>query len=205
MTAAAVVPPTVLPEAASISTPSLALPRAAIPALSVPMKLPSTVLPVADDPLITMPTWLPEMTCGPLRVVPPMVLPDALSISTPAWTLPRSASPVESVPIRLPMTVTPVAGGPGDQDADQVGGDHVSGADHGARGGVGHASLVVAQDRVPPVAVRPMMLFGHRIASGIGPGDIDAVSLIGGDDVADAGRGSADLIIGCVVDPDAVA
>ena len=44
--------------------------------------------------------------------IPDDELFDALSIRTPSWALPRSASPVESVPIRLPVTWFPVAAAP---------------------------------------------------------------------------------------------
>ena len=91
--------------------PRSALPRSAVPAWSMPMKLPSTRFLVDVAPSISTPIWLPEMTWEPWPF-PSTIAPVALSISTPASALPRSASPVESVPIRLPITVTSVAVAP---------------------------------------------------------------------------------------------
>ena len=62
---------------------------------------------MAVAPSSSIPTLLPEMTCEP-AAFPWIVTPLAPSTSTPWNSLPRSASPVMSVPIRLPMTVTPV-------------------------------------------------------------------------------------------------
>ena len=61
-----------------------------------------------EEPVSWMPAWrFPEMTLpGPVPgavVTPPMVVPEALSISTPLWTLPTpDETPVASRPIRLP-------------------------------------------------------------------------------------------------------
>ena len=60
----------------------------------------------AFGPRISIPTVLPEMTCEP-SAFPWIVTPLAPSISTPSKALPRSSSPVPSVPIRLPVTVIP--------------------------------------------------------------------------------------------------
>ena len=69
--------------------------------------LPSITVAV-EEPVSWMPSWrLPEMTLpGPVpgvAVTPPMVVDEALSISTPLWTLPTpEETPVGSTPIRLP-------------------------------------------------------------------------------------------------------
>ena len=110
------------------------------------MKLPSTRFPVDVAPSISTPTRLPEMTCDPWPL-PSTIAPVALSISTPGLG-------VAQVGLAGRIGADQVAdhgdigrGRPGDQDADQVGRDHVARADHRARRGVGHAGLVVAQDR----------------------------------------------------------
>ena len=107
--AAAVIPPTVLFEASTISTPLKVLATALVPLTSVPMKLPATRLPVAL-PWMNTPSWaLPEMTLRSPAVVPPIVLFDASMISTPSYAFPRAFVPVTLVPMKLPATRLPVA------------------------------------------------------------------------------------------------
>ena len=77
----------------------------------------------------------------------------------PHWALPRSAVPVESVPIKLSRTMTPVAWRAGDQDADQVGGNDVAGADQRARASSWPRRPDCCRRTAVPAAVRPMMLF----------------------------------------------
>ncbi len=84
------------------------------------MLLPSIRLPVAVGPSSRMPQWLAEITFRAAVVVPPIVLPDAPSISTPSFELPRSAVPDLSVPMKLPSTRFPVDVDPSIFDADQV-------------------------------------------------------------------------------------
>ena len=174
--AAAVVPPIVLPEAPSISTPSFELPRSAVPDLSVPMKLPSTRFCVDVDPSISTPTRLPEMTCDP-------------------WPSPFDGHAggvldldpclgVAQVGLAGRVGADQVAGHDdtggrraGDQDADQVGRDHVARSDRRPRCGVGHAGLVVAQHgraggRQADDVVE------DRVAERRRAGDFDAVALI---------------------------
>ena len=70
--APAPVPPIVLPELL-IDTP-VALPRAAVPVASVPMKLPCTTLPVAPDPVIWMPSPPKRLITSPSTVLPPALI-----------------------------------------------------------------------------------------------------------------------------------
>src|SRR5690242_4319984 len=90
----------------------------ALPAASVPMKLPWTWLPEAERPrnwLITTPLpAFPEMTLRSLLEVPPTVLLLPFRITTPSlpllatllWSVGSSRRPFPSalVPIRLPRT-----------------------------------------------------------------------------------------------------
>ena len=85
----------------------------------------------------------------------------------PHWALPRSAVPEESVPIRLSGRSRRL-GGPRDQDADQVVGNHVAGADNRAGRVVGHSGPVVAENG-RAVAVSPMMLFSIELPRASAP------------------------------------
>ena len=67
------------------------------PRIHTPMKLPWITLPTAPEPLMSMPAPLPEMTLprrtrmvpsGFSSLIPPIVLPGELSISTPSPTFP---------------------------------------------------------------------------------------------------------------------
>ena len=79
----------------------LALGIACSPVLSVPIRLPATRFRVDVAPEMTTPCWLPEITCEPLAS-PSIRASVAFSIRMPSMALPRSISPVMSVPIRLP-------------------------------------------------------------------------------------------------------
>ena len=168
----------------------------------MPMKLPSTRFPVDVDPLISTPTRLPEITCDPWPF-PSTITPVALSISTPASALPRSASPVESVPIRLPITVTLVAVAPEINTPIRLAEITLPGPIM-VPGAVSATPAWSLPSTAVPAAVRPMMLLATVLPSRVGAGDVHAVASIRRDHVAVARRGAADLVIGRVVDPDAV-
>jgi len=94
--------------APSIFTPCAALPRAADPDQSVPIKLPCTVIPGAllmDRPSLP----LPPITFPARAVVPPIVLLGAFPMLIPSFTLPRFAVALTFVPIKLPCTILPSA------------------------------------------------------------------------------------------------
>ena len=100
---------------------------------------------MADDPLIFTPDRLPEMTCEPWPF-PSTIAPVALSISTPASALPRSASPDESVPIRLPITVTSVAVAPEIKTPIRLAEITLPGPIGDSGGSVDHSVEPIAQD-----------------------------------------------------------
>src|SRR5262249_50068365 len=79
----------------------------AVPAASVPMRLPATVLFAAPAPWMTTPLApLPEMTLPAAAVVPPMVFAVApLRMLTPVPPLGRAAVPAALVPMKFPATV----------------------------------------------------------------------------------------------------
>ena len=93
--AAAVVPPTVLPDApVSILMPSSELATAPVPAALVPIRFPTTRLPVVPAVRICTPETFPPMTLPAPAAVPPTVLFVApLSIWTPLSAFPSAAVP----------------------------------------------------------------------------------------------------------------
>src|SRR5262249_50995617 len=103
--APAAVPPIVLLEALYTNTPTSPLATAASPAAFVPVRLPWTWLSVAPRPAMRPPDPpLPEMTLRASEVVPPTVLWDESSMSTPFRTLPAAPVPEELTPMRLDCT-----------------------------------------------------------------------------------------------------
>ena len=100
-------PPIVLSRALPpISTPT-ALPRACVPAGSVPTRLPRTTL---DRPArsIPGPLTVPAITLRSATAVPPIVAAAAASTRMPASELPRTAAPSAVSPNTLPWTRWPV-------------------------------------------------------------------------------------------------
>ena len=80
------------------------MPKAPLPK----MRLPRMALFTDPAKYTATPTcWLPRMVLAAATVVPPMRLPDELSIDTPFCELPSTALPVASVPIQLPSTTLP--------------------------------------------------------------------------------------------------
>ncbi len=58
---------------------------------------------MAEAPVMSTPSFvLPERTFRAAVTVPPMVVPDVLSSTTPAWPLGLAPVPKTSVPTRLP-------------------------------------------------------------------------------------------------------
>ena len=105
------VPPTVFPTAPSIRIPSFELPRSAVPDLSVPIRLPSIRFPVDVGPSISIPDQvardhLRHPAVGFDRV------PGSVFDLNAVLGVAQIASPVESVPIRLSLTMTAVAAAP---------------------------------------------------------------------------------------------
>ena len=150
----------------------------------------------------SIPTSLPEMTCEP-AAFPWIVTPLAPSTSTPWKALPRSNSPVMSVPIRLPIDGDPRDRRARDFDADLVGRDDVPRPDLGPR----------RRDRDPvaalpsawlPSDVTPIMLYDTMLPVAEAAGDVDAVPPVGRDRVAGAGRAAADRVVRGADDVDAV-
>src|SRR5262249_46598212 len=86
----------------SIRTPLRAFGTATEPAASTPMRFSRTTVPVVPAPRMFTPfPELPEIT------LPDTVVDAAPSTITPSLPLGRGASPVGSVPIRLPDTSVP--------------------------------------------------------------------------------------------------
>ena len=164
------VPPTVLPKAPSMRMPSFALPRSAVAGLvlSVPIRLPSIRFWVEVDQSISIPDEVPRSPEHP--GCPHLGL---LIFQRPFNDLDAVFGVAEvggAVRIRTDQVVAdddPGGRGARNQDADQIGGDDVAGADQRARRIVRDAGLDVGAEGVAePAAVRPMMSFLDRISGG---------------------------------------
>src|SRR5215211_461708 len=95
---------------AKMNTPLFPLPRLALPFLSVPMRLPSTLLlvPVSKLKSVTPASWLPEMRLRLLRKVPPTTTLE-VPAAIPSLLLPWAVVPAGLVPRKLPWILVPLA------------------------------------------------------------------------------------------------
>ncbi len=107
------VPPIVTVASPKISIPSPVLPRAWVPVMSVPIRLPWMTTPPASNKLAMMPVPpFPEITLPAPAAVPPIVTLETVSrpIAGAVLALPSDSAsdPLASVPSRFPWIVMSV-------------------------------------------------------------------------------------------------